>query len=439
MFGTRKICNVTDVALYGLCQGCGACRYACRDQNITLYEVVRCGTRPMVDHAKCISCGKCLEVCSGWQLRHDAKRWPKETIRELAEGWGPIVELWEGYAADQEVRFRGGSGGVVTALAAYCLEREGMYGVLHVRADVEEPYLNRTVLSREREELVAGAGSRYAPASPCVGLEAIEDAPSPCVFVGKPCDVAAAQMARRSRPGLDQKVGLTVAIFCGGTPSTQGTMELLRALGVERETVADLRYRGHGWPGMTGVALKTGEGTRVEMTYREAWDTILTKHKPFRCHACPDGTGEFADIACGDPWYRPIQDGEKGSSLIVVRTELGRRMLYGAIDAGFVVAVRRQPETLPHSQAGLLNRRRHVLPKIIGLWLAGLPYPKFRGFHLWRGWLRLPWRRLPVSLVRALKYAWSVRRRGPLVLGKADIGGIGVGERCLCTSSDLPS
>jgi coenzyme F420 hydrogenase subunit beta len=41
------------------------------------------------------------------------------------------------------------------------------------------------------------------------------------------------QKARRLQPVLDAKVGLTIAIFCAGTPSTRGTLELLRHAGVE--------------------------------------------------------------------------------------------------------------------------------------------------------------------------------------------------------------
>ena len=46
----------------------------------------------------------------------------------------------------------------------------------------------------------------------------IQNAPAPCVFIGKPCDVAAVENVRRLRPALDEKVGLTIAIFCAGTP-----------------------------------------------------------------------------------------------------------------------------------------------------------------------------------------------------------------------------
>lgn len=417
----RTADNIRDVVASRMCHGCGTCAYVCPNKAIELRDFIDEGIRPLVDLGKCERCGDCMAVCSGMELSHEPKSWPTGVINELTEGWGPVLEVWEGHAIDEEIRFAGSSGGVVTALAVYCIEREEMRGALHVRMDPDRPYLNRTVLSRSRPELVAGAGSRYAPAAVCAGLGMIEDAPGPCMVIAKPCDIAAAQKACRIRPKLDRNLALTVSIFCGGTPSTRGTLKFLEALGVDKNDIRDLRYRGHGWPGMTGVSLRKGSEGRVEMTYREAWDNILTGHKPWRCHACPDHTGEFADLACGDPWYRPIEEGEKGSSLIVVRTELGRRILHRAIRAGFVFAEPRQPDVLPRSQASLINGRRHVFPKALALWLVRSPCFRARGFSLCRGWLRLPFKRILVSFIRALRYAATLKMSGPLCFNERQI------------------
>ena len=119
-----------------------------------------------------------------------------------------MLELWEGAASDAELRFAGSSGGAASALALYGIERGGQHGVLHIDARDDVPWLNRTRLSRSRAELLAATGSRYAPASPCDGLSEVEAAPAPCVFIGKPCDVAATWKARRKRPALDEKLGI---------------------------------------------------------------------------------------------------------------------------------------------------------------------------------------------------------------------------------------
>jgi coenzyme F420 hydrogenase subunit beta len=212
---------------------------------------------------------------------------------------------------------------------------------------------------------------------------------------------------------LDGKLHATISIFCAGTPSTEGTLELLRVLGVSKEQITELRYRGRGWPGMTGVATNDGDGRRVEMAYRKAWDEILTKHIPFRCKICPDGTGQFADIACGDPWYRPIEEGEKGSSLILARTERGREILHKAMETGYIVAEPRGADVLPRSQEGLLMRRRSLWPKVVWAGMCGWPLTRFRGMHLLRNWLALPLKKKWASFYRGGRYLLGLRRRGP--------------------------
>ena len=90
--------------------------------------------------------------------------------------------------------------------------------------------------------------------------------------------------------------------------------------------MASFRYRGDGWPGFATVRLKDGREAR--MSYAESWGGILTNYVQFRCRISPDGTGGFADIACGDAWYAdakgyPLFEEAEGRSLIVSRTRQG--------------------------------------------------------------------------------------------------------------------
>ena len=105
----------------------------------------------------------------------------------------------------------------------------------------------------------------------------------------------------------------------------------------------DVRYRGNGWPGDTVVTVRSPRGLETHaLSYDEAWGT-LARDKQWRCQVCADHTGEFADIAVGDPWHRPIEPGEPGRSLIVARTEHGSRLVAQAIADGHLVAERVSP------------------------------------------------------------------------------------------------
>jgi coenzyme F420 hydrogenase subunit beta len=264
-----------------------------------------------------------------------------------------------------------------------------MHGALHVAADKKEPLTNRTVLSRNRSEILSRAGSRYAPASPCDGLEMIETAPGRCVFIGKPCDVTALRKAQTVRAELDRNIGIAIGIFCAGTPSTQGTLDLLHTLDIDPDRVEGLRYRGKGWPGKFSVKLEGQEKPREVLTYMDAWG-FVQKYRPYRCYLCPDGTSEFADISCGDPWHRAIKEGEQGYSLVLVRTEKGRQIIHGAIKAGYVTLRQAEPGVLEASQKNLLTKRGAIWGRLLVMKAFGIPTPRLVGFSLFDNWLKLP-------------------------------------------------
>lgn len=383
--------NVADVASWRLCTGCGACSYACPENKVQIVNFVERGLRPVVSAGTCgdAGCSDCLDVCPGIELTRDAKAQSATAIQSLAPSWGPVLEVWEGYAADSEIRYNGSSAGMASALALFCIEKLGMSGAVHIRADADSPHVNHTAFSRTREELLASTGSRYAPASPCDKLGAIEEADSPAVFLGKPCDVEALRKAQALRPGLDRQVGVAIGIFCAGTPSTQGTIDLLRRHAIAPEDVEELRYRGRGWPGYFAVRLKGESEWHNLATYAEAWG-FLQAYRPYRCHLCPDGTSEFADISCGDPWYREIEPDEPGTSLVVVRTEKGRDIVRRAIEAGAVSLERADPQTLALSQKELQLKRGAIWGRVVTLRALGVPAPRFRGLSLFRNWMGIP-------------------------------------------------
>lgn len=356
-----------------------------------MVDDARCGRRPIVNGsaADATHDPAALTVCPGLHLQHTFDRRDPELIRELTEAWGPVYEVWEGHAADPETRFAGSSGGAASALTLFCIERLGFHGVLHIAARPDVPYLNHTVLSTTRIEILERTGSRYAPASPCDGLQMIEDAPGPCVFIGKPCDVAAVQKARRLRPQLDRNIGLTIAFFCAGTPTTRATLALLARLGVnDPATVRSLRYRGHGWPGRCVVTFIDGAGRRTErsLSYEESWG-LLAHDKQWRCHICPDHTGEFADIAVGDAWHRVPQPADAGRSLVLARTPHGREVLTAARAAGTLHLEQAAPAVLWAARPGQLQARGALWGRLLALRLLRIPVPQYAGLPLFRLWL----------------------------------------------------
>jgi coenzyme F420 hydrogenase subunit beta len=381
----KAITNVSEIANWRLCLGCGACAYICPEKKITLVDFIEEGVRPVIRAGACGTCSACLDVCPGYENDHRQINVRPGILPELAKSWGPVLEVWEGHAADMEIRMAGSSGGLLTALCLYCLERKQMHGVVHIGGDPENPLRNKTALSRSRQDLLDKTGSRYAPASACDRLDLIESAPGPCVFVGQPSEVTALAKAEKIRPQLKDKVGLSISFFCAGSPATLGTLNLLKSMGIDAAQVKEIRYRGNGWPGMFAVTLKGQSAPAFQKTYAESWG-FLQAYRPFSVHLFPDGTGEDADISCGDPWYRPVRDEEPGSSLVIVRTERGREIVRGAMASGYVCLEQAESHKLKSSQQNLLAKRGAIWGRILMLRVFGLPVTRLRGFSLFDHW-----------------------------------------------------
>ncbi|MFN3193132.1 MAG: Coenzyme F420 hydrogenase/dehydrogenase, beta subunit C-terminal domain [Aureliella sp.] len=408
--------TIQDVVDQHMCSGCGVCAFA-NPGKIEMRDTLEHGRRPVSHCRENLESFEALPICPSVGEQGLESTVDSQQESSLASNWGPVLEVWEGHAADDEIRHRGSSGGVTTALAMFALEKEKMAGVLHVKARKDAPLLNETAFSTNRREVAEGCGSRYSPASPCEGLSHIETADRPSVFIGKPCDVAAAAKAARQSFALQRNLGLTIGIFCAGTPSLQGTKELARKLGAPSpEQVTDVRYRGKGWPGKMTVSYVDNNGQHASQSveYSEGWGEILQRHRQWRCHVCPDHTGEYADISIGDPWYREIAPGEPGSSLVLVRTRRGRELLRKAREAGYVELVRKEAWVLDASQKHLAKSQGAVWGRNLALKLSGLRLPKIASRRRFASWVsNLNWKQKIQSVWGTWKRVGSKRLRSP--------------------------
>ena len=389
--------SIDAVVRRHMCTGCGACA-GLAPRLFRMEDNPQTGRRPVRLEGRSDPAGErmALAVCPGAGAGSKPSVPTGQPIPAGApdfQEWGSVLDIWEGHATDPQMRWRGSSGGAVTALAAFALKSGKAEGVVHVRQSTTNALLNESTISRNEQELLAAAGSRYAPASPCDRLGDIAASSSPLVFVGKPCDVQAATAAADRHPEIARNIALTISIFCAGAPSSNGTRALLRTLGVPPDAkVTGIRYRGEGWPGEMAATYLTASGeerSTRSISYEEGWGDILQKHRQWRCQLCADHIGEFADISVGDPWDKPRDGGDaRGSSLIVVRSERGRAFLREAMAAGMIAATPRPLNSQAEAQPNLARTRHILYGRLIGLRILGLAAPRYSGWKLEALWFR---------------------------------------------------
>ncbi len=389
----RAIKNIKDVVDWGLCTGCGACFYMCDKEIMELINIESIGIRPIFNNSNCENCTKCLEICPGYQI--DATIIDKSKIK-IDYSIGSTIEILEGYSADNEIRYFASSGGVITALALYCLEIERMDFVLHTGIDPTKPWLLKSIISKNKNELIENTGSRYAPSSPCDSLKLIEKSNNKCVFIGKPCDVAALKMLCKKNNKLKNNIGVVLTFFCAGTPSSNATIELLKQMDIDTNKAIKIRYRGEGWPGKFKVCYNNLKKEKT-LKYEESWE-FLQKFRPFRCHLCPDGMGELADISCGDAWHRYPDKNNIGQSLILIRTQRGQELLNRAVSKGYMKIIPSGKSEILKAQ-NLVKRRQEIFGRLFAMKILFIPTPHFNGFLLFKAWLHNPlWIKIKIVL-----------------------------------------
>lgn len=208
-------------------------------------------------------------------------------------------------------------------------------------------------------------------------------------------------------------------------------MQLLARLGVHAREVKDLRYRGLGWPGSFVVWREGDDLPAAQMPYRESWG-FLQAYRPWATRLWPDGTGELADISCGDPWYEEPDGKNPGFSLVVVRTERGRQILHEAMKAGYLDLRPAEAWKLRKSQAGLA--RKKGWDRLFTQRLFGLPVPDFGGWNLFGCWLRLPIGQTLRSTLGTARWILVRRLQRPWTPGLID----GIPVKKPCHAADLP-
>lgn len=370
--------SLRRVAAGSLCAGCGACASIAPDSvriepRGGFLRPTETGPVTEAENARiaaiCPGLGQTVEV----RDRHD------DVL------WGPHLSAYEGWATDTEIRHAGSSGGALSMILVHLLEQGVVDAVLQTAASGDNPLANVTVTSRSRKDVLAAAGSRYAPSAPLAGLGPALASGLRHAFVGKPCDVAALRAMSECDAGYARAFPVLLSFFCAGVPSMTGAGRLLAAMGADPSQVVRFRYRGMGWPGRATAVL--ADGSERSMSYHDSWGGILSKHVQHRCKICADGTGTAADIVCADAWETdeagyPLFEEQDGVSLVLTRTALGERLLGEACKSGRLAVRPFELARLAAIQPGQRERRRALLARLLALRLLNRPTPRYRGLRL---------------------------------------------------------
>lgn len=375
----RLQADVEKVVASQNCSGCGGCAQV---SSAIRMKIDSTGfLRPEFDSTNPSSteheASEFRRICPG--LRVDTPE-PPGSVRHPY--LGAVVDSWQAWACDPVVRNRGSSGGTLTAISNWIVDRPGGGAVVGAAASPQDPRNTVSLTIMSKDEALRASGSRYAPASNLCAENALdEDA-----FVGKPCEISAlSQIITARKP---DRTPLRMSFFCAGVPSQLATNRLVHKLGVGKKSpIESLQYRGDGWPGQFRV--EDQDGNVGTMSYDDSWGRELGPTMQLRCKICPDGVGESADIVAGDFWSAdedgyPVFAEQEGVSVLIARTVRGRDAVLAAEAAGYLHLEKVDLGAVASVQPLQTLRRRTLLGRLVGRLFAGKRIPRYRGFGLLR-------------------------------------------------------
>ena len=321
--------TIAQVVKDGLCTGCGTCIALCPEEAIKLTIDEKKGIYvPELDEEKCNNCGICVKVCPGHEV--DFKQLNLEIFGKEPEDIliGNYLNCYVGHSTNYDIRYNSASGGLITQLLIFALEEGIIDGALVTRMKKDNPLEPEPFIARTKEEIIEASKSKYCPVPANIALKEILESKEGEKFavVGVPCHIQGIRKAEMINKKLKQKIVLLLGLWCSTTCNFLGTEFVLKRLGVSKEEVRELDYRGEGWPGGLSVQLKNGEKRFISLG--GYWDTNFSSFRPSRCRLCSDAIAEFADICFGDYRGRDAYLKEKiGNSGIISRTSAGEDVL----------------------------------------------------------------------------------------------------------------
>jgi coenzyme F420 hydrogenase subunit beta len=224
----------------------------------------------------------------------------------------------------------------------------------------KNPLNNETIITSDTKEIINAKGSKYYPTSPCLKLQDAIEQKGKFLFIGKGCDIEGLEKLKKIFPILNENIFLSVGIFCDHQPSRNAIVYLLKKNNINPSDVKKICYRGNGWPGELSIIFKSGDSKKIP--YEIAWTKFLAKPEFWlpRCRLCFKGLAEFSDISLGDPWSLQNSLSQIGESLIVIRSELGERIIKEMSVEDYIEIKKSVKRVLVDSQKSIVAKKKKI-------------------------------------------------------------------------------
>ena len=300
-----------------LCCGCALCADVCPCGAIEIAPDEYGFARPVVNGDKCVGCGACRDSCP-------------VNLSSATE----TLSVFAAYAKDTGIRIRSSSGGIFRLLADKIISEGGAVAAV----GYDEKYRAVYKIAEKSEELGELMGSKYTEARSdgiYAKVKRLLDEGRRVMFVGTPCRAA----ALKSLVGENEDL-LTVDFICHGVPTPVLLEKFLSEnFGNDIKHVY-FRDKTHGWQEFSMRVDTEERKPYIKSQYKDPYLRVFLGNAALResCYDCRFKGDRYAsDITLGDFWgissCIPSMNDDRGTSVVIIRTDRGEKMFDGISDA----------------------------------------------------------------------------------------------------------
>ena len=264
---------------------------------------------------------------------------------------GSFHSIYTGTSCDFSRRYSSSSGGLVSEVLLFLLENRMVDAAILTGFAAASALQPEGFLARNREDVLAAAGSKYSPVPLNVLLREL-DFSKRYAYVGLPCHIQGLDLFLRQRKMDADGKFIKLGLFCSRTNRLQATKLLLRLNGLSPTVLKGIRYRGGGHPGFFSTVDRCGNQKKIRHLDDTYWGLLFKKYfVQYRCWLCPDKTAFFSDLSFGDDWSRSFYEDIVGTSSVIARSERGDGIIQHMQGQGRISLNALDPEQLIRSQA----------------------------------------------------------------------------------------
>lgn len=345
--------NVSFTTKNGLCLGCGLCEDICPTNSVSV-NIVKGEYKPIVDGTKCLGdkCSKCVKICPG--LGVDLKQISSVVHSDASNidtYIGRYVQLYSGYCKDEDIRYHSASGGMITGLLVWLLEKGVIQGAVVTRFSEKDHLTPEPFIARSKEELLSAKSSKYCPVSMQGIRKQIREAEGKYIIVGLPCHIHGFRKIEKIDKKFKEHVYAYWGIYCSSGRTFNLTDYLFKRRKIEKEGILYFAYRDNGCLGnMVVRGIDNNKEYKHEESFGQYYCTLRSFFIPRRCELCVDHFAELADVSFGDIHIKPFSDDHVGISSVVVRTEEMNNLILEAYQDNAISIKTLDTKTLNASQ-----------------------------------------------------------------------------------------